>query len=53
MAASGLDDKVIQTIFGKFKKAASSWFDFIDISFLTDDLKEKYKAEITQKLSKL
>ena len=53
MQASGLEDKVIENIFAKFIKAKNKWFEFIDISFLPDEMKEGYKAIITEKLSLL
>lgn len=53
MTSSGLDEVVIHNIFKKFETAAPKWFDFIEISFLPDELKEKYKKELSEKLSKL
>lgn len=53
MASSGLSDKVTENIFHKFANVAQRWYDFIDISFLPDDLKEKYKEEIAVNLEKL
>ena len=53
MASSGLGDKVTENIFPKFAAVAQRWYDFIDISFLLDDLKEKYKEEIAMNLGKL
>lgn len=53
MASSGLSDKVTENIFHKFAAVAQKWYDFIDISFLPDDLKEKYKEEIATNLGKL
>jgi len=53
MESSGLDSKVIENIINKFMNAAPEWYDFIDISFLSQELKEKYKAEITSNLAKL
>ena len=53
MASSGLGDKVIEKIFRKFMDAAPKWYDFIDISFLPTELKEKYKEEIGVNLEKL
>ena len=53
MQASGLEDKVIENIFAKFIKAKDKWFEFIDISFLPDEMKEGYKAIITEKISLL
>ena len=53
MASSGLSDKVTENIFHKFAAVANKWYDFIDISFLPNDLKEKYKEEIAVNLEKL
>ena len=53
MASSGLGDKVIDNIFRKFTDAAPKWFDFIDNSFLSAELKERYKEEIRANLGML
>ena len=53
MESSGLESKVIENIIKKFMNAAPKWYDFIDISFLSQELKEKYKAEIASNLAKL
>jgi len=53
MESSGLESKVIENIIKKFMNAAPKWYDFIDISFLSQELKEKYKAEIASNLVKL
>ena len=53
MSSSGLEGKVIENIFNKFANIAPKWFDFIDSSFLPDELKEKYKEEISTNLAKL
>ena len=53
MASSGLGDKVTENIFHKFAAVAEKWYHFIDISFLPDDLKEKYKDEIGEKFGRL
>ena len=53
MQASGLEDKVIEKIFNKFAKAKEKWFELIDLSFLPDDMKEAFKALMTQRLSLL
>lgn len=38
MRNSGLEDKIIEKMFAKFQKASVKWFEFIDISFLPNDL---------------
>lgn len=53
MASSGIGEKVIDNIFHKFTNVAPKWYDFIDISFLPAELKEKYKEEIGANLGKL
>ena len=53
MSSSGLSEKVTENIFHKFATVAPKWYDFIDLSFLPDELKEKYKEEIEKNLSKL
>ena len=53
MQASGLEDKIIENIFKKFLKAKRIWMDFIDISFLPNEMKEEYKKHIESKLEQL
>jgi serine/threonine-protein kinase HipA len=53
MRASGLEDKIIENIFNKFLKIKDKWFEFIDISFLPDDMKENYKTIISERLELL
>ena len=53
MQALGLEEKVINNIFAKFTKAKDKWFEFIDQSFLPDEMKEAFKALIAEKLSLL
>ena len=50
MQASGLGEKVINNIFAKFAKAKDKWFAFIDQSFLSDKMKEAFKAIIAERL---
>lgn len=51
MQSSGLDDKVIDNIFGKFLKAKDKWLEFIEMSFLPDDMKDAFKDIIVARLS--
>lgn len=51
MQSSGLDDKVIDNIFGKFLKAKDKWLEFIEMSFLPDDMKEAFKDIIVARLN--
>lgn len=50
---SHLDVKQQTNIFKKMEKARTEWFDFIDISFLNEDLKNSYKAFIQQRFERL
>ncbi len=50
MKNSGLNKKTIQNIFAKIIGSRDSWFDFIDNSFLPDDMKEDYKGLITNNI---
>ncbi|MCI1786360.1 MAG: HipA domain-containing protein [Bacteroidales bacterium] len=51
MLSTGLDEKVILNTFKKFIKLETTWYEFIGISFLPPDLKEKYKEQISQKMN--
>ena len=53
MQTSGLENKVIDNIFNKFIKAKDKWFEFIEISFLPNEMKENLKSIITEKLNLL
>ena len=49
MKGAGIQQKVIENIFKKFRKLLPKWTKFIDESFLTDPMKNQYKALIHQK----
>ncbi len=51
MLGLGMKEKVVENIFGKFVKVKEQWFELIDISFLPDEMKGKYKNIITEKLN--
>lgn len=53
MKSSELEEKVISNIFNKFLKVKDKWFDFIDASFLPEEMKTAYKNIITNKLTLL
>lgn len=53
MRASGLNDKVIENIFAKFINTQDKWFEFIDMSFLPDCMKDRFKVLITEKIEML
>lgn len=49
----GLDTKQQENIFKKMEKAKTSWLEFIDISFLTDEMKFAYKSLIQNRFARL
>lgn len=53
MQSTGLEEKIIKNILDKFRKASSGWMDFIDLSFVREETKERYKNLIDGQLSKL
>ena len=48
-----LDKKQQDNIFKKMEKASPKWMDFIDISFLSDEFKEAYKALVKGRFLRL
>ena len=46
MRASGMDDKAIVNLFNKFSKAIPKWYQIIEESFLSDDMKLAYRSQI-------
>ena len=51
--AAKLSLKQQENILNKMKEAKSHWFEFIDISFLSQELKESYKKLITSRFLRL
>jgi serine/threonine-protein kinase HipA len=49
----GLDEKQQENIFKKMEKAKKSWIEFIDISFLSNDLKTGYKNLLQNRFERL
>jgi serine/threonine-protein kinase HipA len=49
MNSAGLDQKVIENIFKKYKKLLPKWAQFIDESFLPKPMKNEYKNLINKK----
>lgn len=48
-----LDNKQQENIFKKMERAKEKWIAFIDISFLSDDFKQKYKQLIQEKFARI
>lgn len=53
MQASGLELKVIENLFSRLLKASNKWFDFIELSFLPDEMKLQYKTLIEDRCNKI
>lgn len=53
MYGAGIDQKVIENIFNKYKNLVPKWLKFTDESFLPIKMKEKYKALIEQKTNQI
>ncbi len=41
-----VDEKAIENVYEKFWKVLLQWYDFIDVSFLPEPMKEEYKQLI-------
>ena len=50
LKASTIEEKVIENIFRKFLKAQNKWIEFIDTSFLPEEMKEQYKKLISSRI---
>ena len=53
MINSGLDEKVIQNMLKKFHVAEKSWYDWIERSFLPQEMKMEYRTMIKERLGRL
>lgn len=53
MKTAGIEQKVIENIFKKYKKLLVSWSKFIDKSFLPEMMKNEYKIMISKKASQI
>ncbi|WP_226389699.1 HipA domain-containing protein [Penaeicola halotolerans] len=53
MKGAGLDSKVIDNIFKKYKKLIPKWNKFIESSFLNDSMKEEYKSLLDNKAAQI
>lgn len=49
MNSAGIDQKVIENIFNKYKKLLPKWTEFINESFLPEQMKNEYKILINKK----
>jgi serine/threonine-protein kinase HipA len=48
-----IDKNAVENIFKRFKKVIPQWYQFIDISFLPESLKKRYKHMIDKKMKQI
>lgn len=53
MNGCNITEQQQQNIFNKMAKSLPAWLEFIDMSFLSDDFKQKYKEIILQRMQRL
>jgi hypothetical protein len=53
MVSSGLPQKTAENILAKFSGLKSKWLEFVDNSFLSAEMKDKFKALIESRFSQL
>lgn len=53
MNTLNIEEKQQQNIFKKMAKSMPEWIEMIDLSFLSDDYKDKYKAIISDRFSRI
>ena len=53
MTNSGLEGKVIQNMFQRFRSAEEKWYDWIENSFLPQEMKTAYIMMIKERMSRL
>ena len=53
MRITDLEPKIIENLLAKFGRVCDKWFEFIDLSFLPEEMKGRYKENITEKLISL
>lgn len=50
MHTSGINQKAAQNVFGKFETITKTWFEIIDKSFLSEEMKNNYKEMVERKI---
>lgn len=53
MHSTGLEEKIINNLFTRFIKSVEKWCDFINLSFLPEEMKERYKALLSERTDRL
>ena len=53
MHAAGLNERAILNLFNRMKKALPNWMEFIDLGFVPDEMKERYRALIAERAARM
>jgi serine/threonine-protein kinase HipA len=53
MRSAGIDEKAIENIFNRFAKSIPKWHDFVEISFVPDEIKMAYHKLIDEKKNQI
>ncbi|MGW8121894.1 HipA domain-containing protein [Roseivirga echinicomitans] len=53
MTIAGIPEKTVENIFNKYSGLKHQWLEFIDTSFLSDEMKDKFKVLIVNKFNQL
>ncbi|HRD52816.1 MAG TPA: HipA domain-containing protein [Flavobacteriales bacterium] len=53
MRAAGLNERAILNLFNRMKKALPKWMEFIGVGFIPDEMKERYRALITERAERM
>lgn len=53
MRAAGLNERAILNLFNRFAKALPKWNEFIALGFVTEELKDRYKALIAERAGRM
>jgi len=53
MHAAGLSERAILNLFNRMKKALPNWMEFIDLGFVPDEMKERYRALIAERAARM
>lgn len=53
MRAAGLNERAILNLFNRMKKALPKWNDFITLGFVPEEMKERYRALISERSARM
>ena len=46
----GITDRIIENTLGNVQKSLNSWVEMIEISFMSDEMKDKYKTFLQRRI---